>query len=183
MTETGESIKEQVEITAANNTAEELAVVEAFYEMRQKYKIPVFTDKMVVEAGVIPHSHPILTLNHRITNPELLNEVVSHEQLHWFFTGHENEQAYLEAAKLKYEDLGDCNYNGQFPDSFWEHLVVIWNTINSMRSQMPEDKIRWCFGGPHRPYPLTEKFIFDNFDELGEFISQFGMIYDVENLQ
>src|SRR5689334_3245027 len=49
----------------------------------------LFTRDILIQSGVIPHSHPVLTLNTRYLvddTAELATFV--HEQLHWFLTDH-----------------------------------------------------------------------------------------------
>jgi hypothetical protein len=45
----------------------------------------IFTNEIIIESKVIPHSHPILTLNTRYAEkPQMLLAVFIHEQLHWW---------------------------------------------------------------------------------------------------
>jgi hypothetical protein len=45
----------------------------------------IFTHEIIIESKVIPHSHPILTLNTRYAEkPQMLLAVFLHEQLHWW---------------------------------------------------------------------------------------------------
>ncbi len=45
----------------------------------------IFTDKVIIQDHVIPHSHPILTLNTRhLENDDLQLATFIHEQMHWF---------------------------------------------------------------------------------------------------
>ena len=44
-----------------------------------------FTSRVRIEQGAIPHSHPVLTLNTRYPDDDLLAlSTYLHEQLHWF---------------------------------------------------------------------------------------------------
>lgn len=61
----------------------------------------LFTTKVVIDSdpNVIPHSHPVLTLNTRhLKDDDLLLSTFVHEQLHWFFTqkSKETEEAVKE---------------------------------------------------------------------------------------
>ncbi len=45
----------------------------------------LYTEQVRIEQGVIPHSHPILTLStHDMDDAELLLGTYIHEQIHWF---------------------------------------------------------------------------------------------------
>jgi hypothetical protein len=45
----------------------------------------IFTRDILIQGGVIPHSHPVLTLNTRHVGEEtLLLSLFLHEQIHWF---------------------------------------------------------------------------------------------------
>jgi hypothetical protein len=58
----------------------------------------LFTRTVVIQSRVIPHSHPVLTLNTRYVDDNLAQlATFLHEQLHWFITDHVPEAA-TEAA-------------------------------------------------------------------------------------
>lgn len=44
----------------------------------------LFTEDVVIEDGVIPHSHPVLTLSTSYPNEPALLSTYLHEQLHWW---------------------------------------------------------------------------------------------------
>src|SRR5690606_18717112 len=117
-----------INIYSKNNTERELAVVEIVREICQKYQIPIFTNEICVEEGVIPHSHPILTLNTRLMDEKLILKVLVHEQFHWWVGAHKNYPQGIEYLKTKYEDDGEHNKTGNYPNSYWEHIIVCFNT-------------------------------------------------------
>src|ERR1044071_6136285 len=45
----------------------------------------LFLRDILIQSGVIPHSHPVLTLNTRYLDEDTAQPFV-HEQLHWFLT-------------------------------------------------------------------------------------------------
>src|SRR5262245_53037606 len=54
----------------------------------------LFTRDVLIQSGVIPHSHPVLTLNTRYVDDDTAQlATFVHEQLHWFLTD------YVERAK------------------------------------------------------------------------------------
>ena len=56
-----------------------------------------------IETGVIPHSHPVLTLNTQYIDRDTLQiATFVHEQLHWFFDAHAaaTDSAIADLARL-----------------------------------------------------------------------------------
>lgn len=78
---------EIVSVLSKNNTEAELETVSLLLGLFKKYDIRdyIFTDNVVVQTGVIPHSHPVLTVNTRHNkNEHRLLLCFLHEQIHWF---------------------------------------------------------------------------------------------------
>jgi hypothetical protein len=76
-----------MEIDTKNSDPRELEVKAILEEVLKKYPCPILTDEVLIEKGSIPHSHPILTLNTRHTDPLLITKTFVHEQFHWFASG------------------------------------------------------------------------------------------------
>jgi len=76
----------------------------------------------------------------------------------------------------KYPDLRDCNKSGKYPNSFWEHLIVCWNTRNFLQKTLEKDKVDFIYTD-WQAYPLTEGFVQDNFESLRRDFEQFQMVY------
>ena len=144
-----------------------------------KYDIPVFTDKIIVEKGEIPHSHPVLTLSTRLKDkdPTLLLEVIVHEQFHWFARSHQKHKEVISYLKQRYEDNGECNRSGKYPDSFWEHIIVIFNTLNTFKKMISKEEIKFIFE-QWQPYPKTTQLVEDNFKKIREELNKFEMVYE-----
>jgi hypothetical protein len=173
-----------VYITIHDSSKDEERMVAAIREVLRTYKVPVETHTIIVEKGAIPHSHPVLTMNARTTDPLRLLELLTHEQLHWFFENQPNDvKAYAIAElKRKYPDVGDVHTQGNEPDTFWEHLIVIWNVLNCLQQQLKQDEIGQIFTG-WRPYPKTEQFVRDHFAELQADLARLSMVYDTAKMQ
>jgi hypothetical protein len=74
-------------LICAQSRAEELATAEQLLRLLRRYDLSRwrFTSMVRVEQGVVPHSHPTLTLNTRHPDDDgLLLSTYLHEQLHWF---------------------------------------------------------------------------------------------------
>lgn len=165
----------KIDIEAKNGTENELLVKGVLEGVIKKYPCPIFTDKVLIEQKVVPHSHPILTLNTRNTDPILVLDAFTHEQFHWFCVTRPRYKDCIFYLK-KYPDLGDCNKSGTYPNSFWEHLIVNWNTRNFLQNNLTKDQVDFI-DGQWQPYPLTEKFVQDNFEVLKNELARFGMVY------
>ncbi len=58
----------------------------------------LFTRDVLIQSGVLPHSHPVLTLNTRYLDDNTAQlATFVHEQIHWFLTDH-MERAKTDAA-------------------------------------------------------------------------------------
>jgi len=83
-----------------------------------------FTRAVQIEAGVTPHSHPVLTLNtNGLANDTIKAVSFVHEQLHWFLSRHHAAtDSAIADLRLRYadaptEDAGDR-------ESTYLHLLV-----------------------------------------------------------
>lgn len=161
-----------MEIFTKASTEKEEAVKLILEEVLAKYKVPNFTSQIIIDEKSIPHSHPVLTLNTRNSEPLFILKTLVHEQFHWFAQGTNYNQcvAYLK----KYPDLGDCN--SKRPNSFWTHLIVCWNTRNFLQQTLKKEEVDFAYTDS-RSYHLTEKFVAENFEELRKDLEPFGMVY------
>lgn len=76
-----------IEITSKNNIESEKQTVDQLRRLLSTYDVSkwIFTKKIIIENGAIPHSHPVLTLNTKyLKDDELCLSAFVHEQLHWF---------------------------------------------------------------------------------------------------
>jgi hypothetical protein len=76
-------------ITLVHDSAEERETKRQLLDLLARYPLDrwFYTDAVRIEDGVIPHSHPVLTLNsaHSAGHPLRLLSVYIHEQLHWYY--------------------------------------------------------------------------------------------------
>lgn len=163
-------------ISAKNETTEELETVKALEAVCEKYTIPSFTDEVVVEKEAIPHSHPVLTLNTRDTDERLLLKKLVHEQFHWYAQEHPNYHACIAYLKTKYENDGEHNKSGKHPDSYWEHIIVCFNTRACLRRILPDEDIAWIYE-QWQPYPTLEKLIVERYEEVETDLQKFDIVF------
>lgn len=166
-----------VNIQTKSGTEREVIVKDTLEKIIAEYPCPIFTSEVLIEPMVIPHSHLVLTLNVRNTDPILVLRTFVHEQFHWFASTKSTYDACISYLK-KYPNLGDCNKSGKHPNSFWEHLIVNWNTRNFITNNLTQEQINFIDTQP-QAYPLTDKFVQANFEVLSSELAQFGMVWSI----
>ncbi len=163
-------------VYSKNNDPKELAVVELVKSICKKYNVPVFTEQVVIEAGVIPHSHPILTINTRLNDEKLLLQVLVHEQFHWYVQNHPRYDECILYLKSKYEDDGEHNKSGTYPNSYWEHIIVCFNTRNYLSGILSLEDLNWIYE-QWQAYPTLENLIVQRYEMVKSDLERFEMIY------
>ncbi len=134
----------EITFTTKNDTDREKAVIPRVQELLNKYDLGkwIFTDKIIIEAFAIPHSHPVLTLNTKNqTQDELLSTFI-HEQLHWYVD--ENKEAERKAItdfKKVYKNVPHGNREGAKDEySTYLHLIVCYLEFRSMAMLIGEEQ-------------------------------------------
>ena len=138
----------EITFSTKNETDNEKAVVGLMKDLLKEYDLSkwIFTDKVMVEAFVIPHSHPILTLNTRYGKEEkdqLLTTFI-HEQLHWYLVEHDKatDDAIAQFRK-KYKDVPYKNRAGARDEhSTYLHLIVCYLEYRSMASLIGQEEAK-----------------------------------------
>lgn len=77
----------QIDIELASGSPGERAAEGQLRRLLDTYELDplIFTTRVRIESGVIPHSHPVLTLNTRhLDDDERQLATFIHEQMHWF---------------------------------------------------------------------------------------------------
>lgn len=167
---------ENIVVSSKNNDPEELEVVEIVKILYEKYNIPSFTNIVMVEKGSIPHSHPILTLNARVKDPRLVLKTLVHEQLHWYTEEHFKYKDCINYLKTKYTDDGEYSKSGTNLNSYWEHIIVCFNTRNYLQAILSVEDIEWVYQ-QWQAYPTLEKLIAENQDQIKSDLEKFDIIY------
>jgi hypothetical protein len=115
---------------AGKNKERELVTKKLLEALLNKYNLSkyFFTKDIIIEALMMPHSHPILTLNTLYLDDE--NKLLSlflHEQMHWFEDSlHENGKKAILQFKKIYSDVpvGKNKGVGRNKTSTYEHIIV-----------------------------------------------------------
>lgn len=92
----------------------------------------LYTKKINVESKVIPHSHPVLTLNTRhAENPKKILAMWMHEELHWWMD--KNSKATAAAVKELKKIYPDAPKGmGATADSTFLHLLVCYLEMRTL---------------------------------------------------
>ncbi len=161
--------------TSKNNIPAELEVAAIVNSLVERYAIPIYTENIVIESKVISHSRPILTINTRTKEPLLLLQVLIHEQLHWWVDAHPRYAECLEMLKTKYRDDGEHNKSGTYPNSYWEHIIVCFNTKLWLEKILTKRDVEWIYQ-QWQAYPTLERFITNRKKEIGAALEKYDMV-------
>jgi len=138
---------EDFEIHLAGATEREEKVAEVLVGLSHKHDLSpwVFTNRVRIETGVIPHSHPILTLHTRhVADPDQLLALFLHEQIHWFLGRPENieaQEAALSEFREMYPRVPHSRDGGAADkESTYLHLLVNWLEFDAVSQLLGIDK-------------------------------------------
>lgn len=102
----------------------------------------IFTRRIIVDgSGVIPHSHPVLTLSTRhLKDDDLLLATFVHEQLHWYLDADgERAKPVLEELRRLYPDApAGYPQGGNDQDSTYQHLIVCYWELQAVEDLLGE---------------------------------------------
>lgn len=97
----------------------------------------IFTREVKIEAGVEPHSMPILTLNTDfLDDDEMQLSTFLHEQAHWFVYEAPARDAAVEELRQKYPNPPRSDFRT------YQHLLVAWVELDAMAELVGEAKAR-----------------------------------------
>ncbi|WP_315820850.1 hypothetical protein [Paraflavitalea speifideaquila] len=125
-------------IMLKTNHPREVQTKEQLLRLMNEYDLSgwTFTNTVTIENGfnVIPHSHPILTLNTRhLRDDELLLATYLHEQLHWFLdTAAGSEGAYKEIRTLFPHPKTAIPQGSGDSTSTWYHIMICYLEYRSL---------------------------------------------------
>jgi len=140
----------------------------------------IFTTRIRIAAGEIPHSHPILTLNTKYLDDDLrqLGTFV-HEQMHWYEESDAHEAAVdraIEDLRALYPDPPDHEGIGTRSEySTYLHLVVNWLTFDALRHLLGEEEARWLTD-ENRIYRWVNQRVLADTEAIGAILDEQGLI-------
>lgn len=134
-----------------------------------------FTSTVHIERGVIPHSHPILTLNTRhLDDDGLLLSTYLHEQLHWFLEGRlEGAMRAIEALRQRYPQP-PVGYPAGAEDEFssYAHYIVCyleWRALLAVVGGNEAQRIFTFWRGDH--YRDIYAAVMDDTEAIGAIVT------------
>jgi hypothetical protein len=140
----------KIEISLKNNSQAEAQTKERLEKLLQQYKLAkwIFTRKILIEGDVIPHSHPILTLNTKEDGDRLLATFV-HEQIHWFLSAkYEQAEKAKTALKAIYPKVPVGSSEGaRDTESTYLHLLVNYLEYEALKELVGEARAKEVFEG------------------------------------
>ena len=137
----------QLDITLKNNDQREQQTKQQLQRLLSAFDVSnwVFTRKILIESGVIPHSHPALTLSTRhLKDDELLLSTFVHEQLHWYLEAKskETEAAYNELKTMFAKVPVGFPEGGNDEESTYKHILICYLEYQAIRELLGELKAR-----------------------------------------
>ena len=108
----------------------------------------LFTSSVIIEGGVIPHSHPVLTLSTRhLQDDELLLSTFVHEQIHWLMEAHaeESKKAKDDLRALYPKVPVGFPEGADSEDSTYLHLLVNYLEYKADQELLGELRARQVF--------------------------------------
>lgn len=126
--------EEVIEITEINPNRNTALTKQNLFHLAKVYDLKpfLFTKKIHIQSYVVPHSHPVLTLNTRnAQKPNLLLATWLHEEFHWWASEKkvETDRAIAELRKIwpSIPNGGAANLR-----SSYLHLIICWLEYRSL---------------------------------------------------
>jgi hypothetical protein len=176
-----------ISIELAHDSPDERAAKEQLERLLTQYDLSrwVFTKRILIEQGVRPHSHPVLTLNTRgLGNDGRALAGFVHEQIHWFLTGRSRDTSRALAAVRKlFPDVPESLLGGGAGsrDSTYLHLIVCELEFESLRVLLGSDvafallREEIAFGQTGRGYHWIYQTVLDDQLKLSALIRESGL--------
>ena len=125
-----------VKFGTKNGSKYEVGIVERMKSLLNEHDLSkwIFTDTVLVEDHVIPHSHPVLTLStRRMSNDDLLSTFI-HEQIHWHGEAKDKEvRDAMKDLKTFYPEVPVGRPDGARDEfSTYLHLIVCYLEYKGM---------------------------------------------------
>jgi hypothetical protein len=171
----------EVEITLAHGSKAEAGIREQLQRLLKTYDLAdwVWTRKVVIEGGSIPHSHPVLTLHTREYGDDLQLSTFVHEEYHWYETAHEREvAAAVDELKAAYPKVPVGGLDGaQDEYSSYLHIVVCYVEWQKMKALVGAERARKAmefWATDH--YRAIYRLVLDHEAAVGEVVKRHGLL-------
>ncbi len=134
----------QLNIKLTNQDTLEIQTKNQLLKLISTYDIKkwIYTKEIVIESGyqLIPHSHPILTLNTRhLKDDDLMLSTFIHEQLHWFISNHKLKDELLVQLKSMYPNpkIDFPEGSGGEIDTYF-HIIICYLEYKALKKLFGE---------------------------------------------
>jgi hypothetical protein len=168
-----------------NNPREQKAkaLIESF-EKKFDLRPYAFTKDILIQSRVIPHSHPLLTLNTRqIDNPDRYLSLLLHEQIHWFFSGDRDKKTeqFIERIKKKYPKVPNKENGGANDDeSTYLHFGVCYYELEALTRYIGKQKAEEIFK-TNDIYTWINKEVLENKETIKQLLNEVGLQWEDAN--
>ena len=170
-------------IEAKSGTETEKSVQSLLERLLSKYDASAwtFTNHVVIEDGVISHSHPVMTLGTRfvVRTPLGVLTTYLHEQLHWYLAQCESQAAAaIEDLRAIYPEVPDAQGGGaRDEESTYLHLLLNWLELESLKAVVGSDEaeatLRHAVDGP--VYGWVYRRVFDDHARIADIVRRHGL--------
>jgi hypothetical protein len=141
----------------------------------------IFTRDVLIQSRVIPHSHPVLTLNTRYLDDDTAQlATFVHEQLHWFLTDHVERaktNAALTELRVLYPTVPTAAPEGDplGERSTYLHLIVCHLELQAVTAILGEQSARqqmerWTH------YTWVYRTVLTETERIGELLRRHGVV-------
>ena len=177
-------IQPEIEISLAEGSPDEEAARQQLRRLLERYALSpwIFTDRVLIQAGVRAHSHPVLTLNTRFLDQDdkQLSFFV-HEQLHWYLEAEAGarEEA-IEDLRRMYPEVPVGGSEGARSEySTYLHLLVGWLEWRAMICLSGEAQAREVYTGM-KMYRWIYERVLDDDAALGRVMEEHGLVISLD---
>ena len=172
----------EITFVLAHGSADEEKTRAEIQQLVREYDLSdwVWTRTVVIESGVIPHSHPKLTLSTRqFEDRLLLLSTLVHEEYHWY-ESMRPEQTAKAIAELQraYRDVPVGGLDGASDEqSSYLHIIVCYAEYQKMKALVGEERARHLmefWANDH--YRKIYRLVLENEQAIGEVVQRDGLL-------
>lgn len=153
---------------------------DALQDLVKRYDLTpfLFTNRVRIESRVVPHSHPVLTLNTFYGDkPDELLSVFLHEQFHWFASSrYPAVRSAMAELRQRYPDLPESERATPLAeDSAYLHLIVCWLEIHAAAYYLGEARAEQIIAAnPY--YQWVYRTVLHDDQTIGSIVRRHGLV-------
>ena len=143
----------------------------------------IFTQKVVIQSRVIPHSHPVLTLNTQYVDDDVRQlSTFLHEQIHWFADADTiATERVIGELKQRYPEVPVGEGRGARSEfSTYLHLAVCWLELDAMIRLVGEERARKILSEKTHYTWIYERVLEDG-EAMGDLLKRHHLIIRPED--